>query len=79
LVAGFIVLGAPTFITLGYLIAGLAKTSESLNSITQIFGFPMMFLSGLFTPLDLMPAWIKPASAALPLTYLADAQRRRLG
>jgi ABC-2 type transport system permease protein len=39
----------------------------------------MMFLSGLFTPLDLMPAWIKPASAALPLTYLADAQRRRLG
>jgi ABC-2 type transport system permease protein len=75
-VAGFIVLGALTFIALGYLIAGLAKTSESVNGITQVFGFPMMFLSGLFTPLDLMPAWIKPVSAALPLTYLADALRQ---
>ena len=31
---------------------------DSANGLTQIINFPMMFLSGLFFPLSLMPAWI---------------------
>jgi len=35
-----------------------------------------MFLSGLFFPVDFMPAWIRPVVTAMPLTYLADALRQ---
>jgi ABC-2 type transport system permease protein len=69
-------LGACMFVALGYLIAGLAKTQESVTGISQLINFPMMFLSGLFFPVDFMPAWIRPVVTALPLTYLADALRQ---
>ena len=36
----------------------------------------MMFLSGLFFPVDTMPKWIRPVVDAMPLTYLADALRQ---
>jgi ABC-2 type transport system permease protein len=78
LVAGAIVLGTLTFIALGYLIAGLARSQESVNGVTQVFGVPMMFLSGLFTPIELMPGWLRPVAAILPLTYLADALRQTM-
>jgi ABC-2 type transport system permease protein len=76
--AGFVLLGACIFITMGYLISGLAKTQESVIGISQMINFPMMFLSGLFFPLEIMPSWIRPVSDALPLTYLADALRQSL-
>ena len=49
---------------------------DSANGLTQIINFPMMFLSGLFFPLSLMPDWICPVAHVLPLTYLADALRQ---
>ena len=76
LLAGFVLLGACMFVALGYLISGLAKTQDSVVGISQLINFPMMFLSGLFFPVDFMPAWIRPVVAALPLTYLADALRQ---
>jgi ABC-2 type transport system permease protein len=36
---------------------------------------PMMFLSGIFFPMDNAPAWIQPVVKAMPLTYLAEAMR----
>ncbi len=36
----------------------------------------MMFLSGLFFPVNLMPNWIRPVVSAMPLTYLADLLRQ---
>jgi ABC-2 type transport system permease protein len=72
----FVVLGAFMFVAMGYTISGLAKTQESVIGISQLVNFPMMFLSGLFFPVDFMPAWIRPVVAAMPLTYLADALRQ---
>lgn len=73
---GVVLLGALLFITMGYLISGLAKTQESVIGISQLINFPMMFLSGLFFPIEVMPAWIRPVATVLPLTYLADALRQ---
>ena len=69
-------LGALMFVALGYLISGLARTQDSVTGITQLLNFPMMFLSGVFFPVDLVPAWIRPVVSILPLTYLADALRQ---
>lgn len=76
LLSGFVVLGAFVFVGLGYFISGLAKTQESVTGVSQLINFPMMFLSGLFFPVDTMPTWIRPVVNALPLTYLADALRQ---
>ncbi len=74
--AGLTLLGAVTFIGMGYLIAALAKTVESASGISSAINFPMMFLSGVFFPLALLPAFLAPFVRAMPLTYLADAFRQ---
>jgi len=76
LTAGFIVLGAVTFTSIGYVIASFAKTEESANSLTSVVQFPLMFLSGIFFPIDFMPEFLQPVAAVMPLTYLGDALRQ---
>jgi ABC-2 type transport system permease protein len=73
---GLVVLGALTFIAIGYVVAAFARTEEAANGIVQVIQFPMMFLSGVFFPLELMPALLKPVAVILPLTYLGDALRQ---
>jgi ABC-2 type transport system permease protein len=73
---GFVVLGAVTFIAIGYVIASFARTEEAANGITSVVQFPMMFLSGIFFPIAFMPAFLQPIAALLPLTYLGDALRQ---
>jgi len=75
-VALIVVLGALMFISLGYVVASFAPTEESANMITSILQFPLMFLSGIFFPLALMPDWLRTIAALLPLTYLGDALRQ---
>ncbi len=76
LMAAFIVLGSVTFISIGYVIASFARTEESANSLTSVVQFPLMFLSGIFFPIDFMPEFLQPVAAVMPLTYLGDALRQ---
>jgi ABC-2 type transport system permease protein len=78
LVAGFVVLGAVTFLALGYVIASFAYTEDSANGMTSIIQFPMMFLSGSFFPIDDMPDVLQTVARAIPLTYLSDALRQTM-
>jgi ABC-2 type transport system permease protein len=74
----FIVLGALTFIAIGYLVASFARTEASGSAIVQVIQFPMMFLSGIFWPMELAPDWLRPVIYAMPLTYLGDALRQSM-
>jgi ABC-2 type transport system permease protein len=38
----------------------------------------MMFLAGVFWPIDAFPAFIKPISEVLPLTFLGDGLRQTM-
>ena len=73
---GLIVLGTLLFIALGYVVGAWVKTVEGANPIVQLISFPMMFLSGVFWPVDIMPDFIRPVVMALPLTYLGDGLRQ---
>jgi ABC-2 type transport system permease protein len=42
------------------------------QTFSNFFRFPMIFLCGLFFPIDALPVFLKPLSYALPLTYGAD-------
>ena len=76
LVAGFVALGAVTFLALGYVIASFASTEDAANGMTSMVQFPMMFLSGAFFQIDAMPDALQTVARIIPLTYLADALRQ---
>ncbi len=76
LVAGFVLLGAVTFLSLGYVIASFANTEDAANGMTSMVQFPMMFLSGAFFQIDQMPQFLQIVARVIPLTYLADALRQ---
>jgi ABC-2 type transport system permease protein len=76
LVAAFVVLGAVTFLALGYVVASFTMTEDAANGMTSIIQFPMMFLSGTFFPIDDMPGVLQGIARVIPLTYLSDALRQ---
>ncbi len=71
-----VLLGASTFIALGYVVASFVRTEEAASQTTSILQFPLMFLSGIFFPFDIMPNFMRAVGAAMPLTYLGDAMRQ---
>ena len=73
---GLVVLGTLLFIALGYVIGARVKTVEGATPIVNLISFPMMFLSGIFWPVEMMPDFIRPVISAMPLTYLGDAFRQ---
>lgn len=75
-VAGLSLLGAVTFISIGYVVASFAKTEDSANGMVSAIQFPLMFLSGTFWPIDVMPGPLQGVARFLPLTYLSDAMRQ---
>lgn len=61
---------ASTF--LGLLIAVSVSEVFEAQTFSNFFRFPMIFLCGLFFPVERLPAFLRPLSYALPLTYGAD-------
>ena len=76
LTAFFVVLGSVAFLALGYVIASFASTEDAANGMTSVVQFPMMFLSGIFFPIQAMPDALQAVARIVPLTYLADALRQ---
>ncbi|HPW53490.1 MAG TPA: ABC transporter permease [Erysipelotrichaceae bacterium] len=56
----------------GLLIAVSVEQVFEAQTLANFFRFPMLFLCGLFIPLSSLPAFLKPVSYCLPLTYGAD-------
>jgi len=76
LLLGLVLLGALTFISIGYFAVSRARTVEGAMPIIQIIQFPMLFLSGIFFPVEIMPDFMRPILSIIPLTYLGDALRQ---
>ena len=68
-------IGSGSFVSIGFFVAAISKNVESAAALGQVIGTPMMFLSGIFFPMDNAPAWIQPVVKAMPLYYLANAMR----
>ncbi len=67
-----IVAGAILFAGLGMLLAGVIKDPEAATGLGNAIAFPMMFLSGVYIPLDAAPHYVQAISKVLPLTYFSD-------
>ncbi len=76
LVFALLLLGVFSFVGFGVVITSFAKDQETAMMIMMTLMFPMMFLSGVFFPIQQMPWFMQSISRVLPLTYLADALRK---
>ncbi|OGP63746.1 MAG: ABC transporter [Deltaproteobacteria bacterium RBG_13_53_10] len=71
-VLGAVFLIAVTSTLLGLFIAVSVKEIFEAQTFSNFFRFPMIFLCGLFIPVQALPSFLKPLSYVLPLTYGAD-------
>ncbi|WP_442597807.1 ABC transporter permease [Neobacillus sp. D3-1R] len=74
----FIILGTLAFMSLGFIIAGIAKNPESAGPIAGFVTFPMLFLGGVFFPISNMPDIIQPIVKILPISHLSSALRETM-
>ncbi len=66
----FLIAAASTF--LGLFIAVAVSEVFEAQTFSNFFRFPMIFLCGLFFPVEKLPVFIRPLSYFMPLTYGAD-------
>ena len=76
LVIGLLLLGVFSFVGLGVVLTSFAKDQETAMMLMMTLMFPMMFLSGVFFPIQQMPWYMQDISKALPLTYASQALRK---
>lgn len=72
----FVVFGTLTFMSLGFIIASLAKTPESAGPIAGFVSYPMLFLGGVFFPIKEMPEFMQQFVKLLPISHLTTAMRQ---
>ncbi len=76
LVFALLLLGVFSFVGLGIVITSFTKDQETAQMLMMTLMFPMMFLSGVFFPIQQMPWFMQSIAQFLPLTYAADALRK---
>jgi len=72
--AGF-VLSSLSFFGIGFVLAGTMPTARTAQVAGMVLLYPMMFLSGAFFPVELLPAAVQKVSAFTPLTYVVNLLR----
>jgi ABC-2 type transport system permease protein len=76
LIFALLFLGVFSFVGLGVVITSFAKDQETAMMMMTTLMFPMLFLSGVFFPIQQMPWYMQTISKALPLTYAITALRK---
>lgn len=71
----FIVLAVFAFGGIGMILTRVANEAESATAAANVLMFPMMFLSGSFFPLELMPGFLQTIARILPLYYVNEGLR----
>jgi len=60
----------------GILVASRMRSQQGFQMLVQIIIMPLVFLSGVFFPVNNVPTWLAVISKVNPLTYGVDAIRQ---
>jgi ABC-2 type transport system permease protein len=71
----YLVLEVFVFVGIGMMLTPIAGEAESAAAAANAFLFPMMFLSGTFFPVEMMPAFLQKFARILPLYYVNEGLR----
>ncbi len=67
------VVGAAAFCCLAYALSSLIGTVEAAGPAMQLATLPVYFISGIYIPDSVLPAWVRDIGAVLPIRPLAVA------
>jgi len=70
-----LIFGAVTFAHLGLIVSVMVREVFEAMTLMNFFRFPLLFISGVFLPLDAMPPWLRPVSMISPLTHVVELLR----
>ncbi|MGG1441064.1 ABC transporter permease [Brevibacillus laterosporus] len=68
--------GLLMFFSLGYMLGGILRSQEAVNTVIGFLMGPMMVVCGLFYPLEWMPGFVSSLARFIPLTYFGDGLRQ---
>ncbi len=71
----FILLDVFAFVGIGMILTRFVKEAQSAAAAANAISFPMMFLSGSFFPIELMPGFLQTFAKILPLYYVNEGLR----
>jgi ABC-2 type transport system permease protein len=71
----FVALDVFAFVGLGMILTRVAREAESASAAADALMFPMMFLSGTFFPVEMMPEFLQTFAKILPLYYVNEGLR----
>ena len=63
---------------LGAFVSVVVKEVFEAQTLANFFRFPMMFLGGVFVPVNNLPLWLQVIARCLPLTYSVEALRNAI-
>ena len=66
----FALLGGLLFQSVGFMVASVTKTTDAAQGMSVAITIPMMFLAGVFFPIDQLPKWLFIIVQYLPLAPL---------
>jgi len=61
---------------LGILMASFMRSQQGFQTLMQVIIIPLIFLAGVFFPVNQVPIWMEVISKLNPLTYGVDAIRQ---
>ena len=64
---------------IGTVIALVVRRPSSASNIANALAMVMMFLAGIYFPVEFMPSFLRAISKGLPLTHMANAMRYATG
>ena len=70
-----LVLATTSLLSIGFVIASVVPTARFAQPLGALLLYPMIPLSGLFTPVEALPAGLAAAARFLPLTYAVSLLR----
>lgn len=70
-----VIFGTLSFVALGFLVASISHSLKTAEMLTNAITMPMMFLAGVFFPLQILPTALVIIAQCLPLYYFGHALR----
>lgn len=70
-----LVFGAGIFSLLGLTASVMVREVFEAMTLMNFVRFPILFISGVFMPMEALPVWLKPLAMLSPLTYIVELLR----
>jgi ABC-2 type transport system permease protein len=73
--AAALLLATVSLVSLGFILASVVPTARFAQPVAALILYPMLGVSGLFMPVESLPAGLRAAAQVLPLTYVVRLLR----